>query len=105
MATKSTTKTGETPETKEVAETSSAASAVEPIQQPLVEDDKMATGTVQAAFMITLEDYIRKLSLRDKRVELINGFYYTEKQAGKIKDYESNFEARFIAFTQLVIED
>lgn len=105
MATKSIKQTGEDQAADEVAKAPSVELALEPAQQPSVEDDAMVSSTVQAAFMITLEDYIRKLSLRDKRIELINGFYYTEKQAGHIKDYESNFQARFIAFTQLVIED
>lgn len=65
----------------------------------------MASTPVQAAFQITLQEFMRKLSQRDNRVELINGFNFTEKRAGHVKDFESNFQARFVAFTQLVIED
>lgn len=56
------------------------------------------------AFQITLKEYMVKLSLRDKRVELINAFNFTEKQAGHVKDYESEFDSRFLAFTQQVVE-
>uniref|UniRef100_A0AAU6W2L2 Uncharacterized protein n=1 Tax=Pseudomonas phage Touem01 TaxID=3138548 RepID=A0AAU6W2L2_9VIRU len=65
----------------------------------------MAASTAQAAVMITLQEFMQKLSARDNRVELVNGFYYTERQRKTVKDFESNFQARFVAFTQLVIED
>lgn len=65
----------------------------------------MASTPVQAAFMITLAEFMQKLTLRDNRLGLTSGFYYTEKQRGTVKDYESNFQARYVAFTQLVIED
>jgi hypothetical protein len=48
---------------------------------------------------ITLEEFCTRLSMSDKRVELIGGFNYTETAAGRIKDAESDFQARFTAFT------
>lgn len=48
---------------------------------------------------------MQKLSLRDGRVELVNAFYFTEKKTGVVKDLETKFQARFTAFTTMVIED
>lgn len=105
MAAKS-NKDSETTEATEVAETpSSAAQIVEQPELTTVEVSPMAASPVQQAVEITLDEFMQKLSQRDKRYELINAFYFTERQAGKIKDLESNFQAAFIAFTQIVIED
>jgi hypothetical protein len=88
-----------------VADASSAAQVADDTQMTIAEDAGMSNTPVQAAFQITLQEFMQKLSQRDSRVELINAFYYTERQAGHIKDFESEFQARFTAFTQLVIED
>lgn len=47
---------------------------------------------------IMLEEFCTRLSKMDKRVELIGGFHYTEVAAGRNKDAESAFKARFDAF-------
>jgi hypothetical protein len=47
---------------------------------------------------ITLEEFCTRLSMSDRRVELIGGFHYTEVAAGRIKDAESEFQSRFTAF-------
>ena len=104
MAAKNTPTSQATEEAPEVAATTSAAPDVAQAQL-IPEGDPMASNPVQAAFMITLQEFMQKLSARDNRIGLVNGFYYTEKQRGTIKDYESNFQARYVAFTQLVIED
>jgi hypothetical protein len=104
MAAKSTT-TSTTPDTTEVADAPSAAQVADAVQMKIAEDADMSNTPVQAAFQITLQEFMQKLSQRDNRVELINAFFFTERQAGHIKDYESEFQARFVAFTQLVIED
>jgi hypothetical protein len=105
MATKTTQSSNATDE-NEVAATSSDASAADAVTTTSDGDTSMASNPVQAAFMITLDEFMQKLSLRElKRVELVNGFHYTERKLGTVKDYESNFQARFVAFTQLVIED
>lgn len=97
--------TSDTPESTEVANTTSAAQVAVLVDTTVAEDEQMSNTPVQDAFQITLQEFMQKLSQRDNRVELINAFYYTERQAGHIKDFESVFQARFIAFTQLVIED
>jgi TolA-binding protein len=105
MATTSNKASKTADESTEVAETSSAAPLVEQPPLTTAEDQSMSASPVQSAVQITLQEFMQKLSQRDNRVELINGFYFTERQRGTIKDYESNFQARFIEFTQLVIED
>lgn len=47
---------------------------------------------------VTIEEFCTRLSLVDKRVELIAGFEYTERSAGRIKDVESEYQSRFTAF-------
>jgi hypothetical protein len=47
---------------------------------------------------ITLEQFAIELSLRDKRVGLVNGFVFVEKRARHFKDVESAYQARYIAF-------
>jgi Mrp family chromosome partitioning ATPase len=101
MAAKSTT--SDTPETTEAVASAAQVAATE--KPTIAEDADMSNTPVPAAFQITLQEFMQKLSARDNRVELINAFYYTERQAGHIKDFEANFQARFVAFTQLVIED
>ncbi|MGF6641766.1 hypothetical protein [Paraburkholderia sp. MM6662-R1] len=47
---------------------------------------------------MTLERFAIELSQRDKRVGLVNGFVFVEKQARHFKDVESAFQARYDAF-------
>lgn len=52
----------------------------------------------QAEFPLSLEEFCTRLSLDDKRVELIGAFNHAEKGAGHNKDTESAYKARFSAF-------
>lgn len=74
MAAKNTPTSQATEEAPEVAATTSAAPDVAQAQL-LPEDDPMASTPVQAAFMITLQEFMQKLSARDNRIGLVNGFY------------------------------
>ena len=47
---------------------------------------------------ITVDEFCTRLSKTDKRVELIGAFHFDEKQAGRIKDADSAFSARFVEF-------
>lgn len=47
---------------------------------------------------VTLTEFCTALSANDKRVELIGGFNSVETKAGRLKDTEENFRARFTAF-------
>lgn len=47
---------------------------------------------------VTLNEFCIRLSNSDKRVELIGGFHHQETAKGTIKDAESEFYSRFLAF-------
>lgn len=47
---------------------------------------------------LTLGEFCTRLSQVDKRVELIGAFNSVEKKAGRFKDIESAYQARFTAF-------
>lgn len=49
-------------------------------------------------FPLALEEFCARLSGDDKRVELIGGFHRTEKAAGRNKDTESAYKARYAVF-------
>lgn len=61
-------------------------------------DGGQAPAVDPAAGQVTLDEFCVRLSQNDKRVELIGGFYFVEKQASRFKDAESNYQARFTAF-------
>lgn len=54
--------------------------------------------TEPSEFPLTLDEFCSRLSVTDKRVELIGAFHSTEKVAGRSKDVESAYQARFTAF-------
>lgn len=47
---------------------------------------------------VTLDEFCTRLSLTDKRVELIGGFHHVEKKHRRFKDAEPKYRARFEAF-------
>jgi hypothetical protein len=49
-------------------------------------------------FPLSLSEFCARLSRTDRRVELIGGFEYQERVAGRVKDTESNYSTRFIKF-------
>jgi len=57
-----------------------------------------AQPAVQGEDDITVEEFCTRLSQTDRRVELIGGFHFDEKQAGRFKDAETAFSARFTEF-------
>lgn len=59
---------------------------------------KPAIADAQAPDEMLLEEFCSRLSGNDKRVELVNGFYFDEKQAGHIKGTEVDFKSRFDEF-------
>lgn len=60
--------------------------------------EALAPVALDAVSEITLEEFCTRLSMVDKRVELIGAFESTEKASGTIKSQESAFKARFEAF-------
>lgn len=53
---------------------------------------------VQQEPEVTLTEFCTRLSMTDKRVELIGGFEFTERVARRVKDAESAYRSRFNAF-------
>lgn len=47
---------------------------------------------------ITVQEFCQRLSVTDKRVELIAGFYSVEMRESRFKDAEDQFRSRFEAF-------
>lgn len=46
----------------------------------------------------TLEEFCAAVSLADKRVELVAGFYADERRSGRFHDTRAAWESRFAAF-------
>jgi hypothetical protein len=61
----------------------------------VVDSGSPAVSTVP---QVTLNEFCTRLSMTDRRVELIGGFHFTETLAGRLKDAESNYQARYTAF-------
>ncbi len=55
-------------------------------------------ATEQNEFPLTLDEFCSRLSITDRRVELIGAFHITEKAAGRTKDMASAYSARYTAF-------
>jgi hypothetical protein len=47
---------------------------------------------------MTLQEFCTRLSITDRRVEMIGGFHSDETRNGRVKDTEANFNARYMAF-------
>lgn len=47
---------------------------------------------------VVLEEFCARLSGTDKRVELIQGFYFEQKRDGKIKGTDAEYHASFQVF-------
>lgn len=57
------------------------------------------TPATEAEVALTLDEFCQRLSESLSRPELIGAFHFTERRAGRKKDTESAFRARFDAFT------
>lgn len=51
-----------------------------------------------AEFPLSLEEFCTRLSVTDKRVELIGAFAHTETRAGRIKGLATEYAGRYRAF-------
>jgi len=91
------------------ADSSAWAGATTASATPTIEETAVAntpdTTASESVTQLTLQEYMVKLSQRDARVELIHAFAHSELQAGRVKDVESNFESRLVAFSQQAIEE
>ena len=63
-------------------------------------DDQTDASAAAApdAFPLAIDEFCARLSISDRRVELIGAFHTVEKAAGRVKDLESAFAERFAAF-------
>jgi len=57
-----------------------------------------AVPVAEARAEVTLEEFCVRLSSKDRRVELLSAFHFDETRAGRFKDAESAYQARFEAF-------
>lgn len=57
-----------------------------------------ATAFVEGDVVLDLDEFCMRLSMSDGRVELIGAFHFTEKIAGRSRDNEAAYKARFDAF-------
>lgn len=62
------------------------------------ETDDFENAAPQVVATVPLEEFVRSLSVRDQRVELVHGFWHTERVAGRNHDAESAYESRFLQF-------
>jgi len=62
------------------------------------ENPETSAAVDPAEQKLTLDEFCRRLSASDKRVELIGAFHFVETQAKRFKDAESSYRARFSAF-------
>lgn len=52
----------------------------------------------ESSFPMALEEFCSRLSASDNRVELIGAFAHSEKAAGKAKDTDAAYAARYAKF-------
>lgn len=68
----------------------------------MAKDNSPAKPVVQQAaqkdFPLSLDEFCARLSQTDRRVEMIGAFNAAEKAAGRVKDTEQAFNARYVAF-------
>lgn len=69
---------------------------------PKNQPDEPVTADAQAPaagdFPLSLNEFCQRLSVEDKRVELISAFHHVEELAGRTQDTDGNFRVRFEAF-------
>lgn len=72
----------------------------EKVAEPIKAATKPVTPAASAEFSIPLAEFCTRRSAADSRVELLGGFYATEKLAGRLRDTETNYTARLEAFAK-----
>lgn len=59
---------------------------------------EVATATGPDDFPIGINEFCIRLSGEDRRVEMIGAFHCAEQAAGRMKDTDAQYRARFVAF-------
>ena len=65
---------------------------------PAIQSVVLNATSVNDEFPLSLDEFCSRLSSTDKRVETIGAFHHTEKAAGRNKDIESAYIARYSDF-------
>lgn len=63
-----------------------------------MEDNDSNSQPVPDSFPLTLDEFCTRLSLKDKRVEMIGAFNAMERHAGHVKDTEVAYQTRYNDF-------
>lgn len=59
---------------------------------------QQAAPEVITDYALSLHEFCTRASATDRRVELIGGFEHAERVAGRLKDTESAYAKRLVAF-------
>jgi hypothetical protein len=76
-----------------------APAAATPVPAAAPSPPVAAESAKRKQFPVSLTEFCKNLSKRDRRVELISMFHFTETQAGKLVDTPANFQERFVALS------
>jgi hypothetical protein len=70
------------------------------VEQPAPVDTPVAVVAPAATtdFPLSLDEACARISQGDKRVEMIGAFHHAERCAGRLKDTETAYRARYTAF-------
>ena len=65
----------------------------------MAKNDPVAKATPEVTSEpLSLTEFCIRLSVKDKRVELVGGFEHSERVAGRLKDTAENYAARYDKF-------
>lgn len=65
-------------------------------EQPQVAEPKAETAAPEIT--LSLDEFCRRISTKDRRVEMIGAFHHVEKAAKRIRATEPEFQKRFETF-------
>lgn len=68
-----------------------------PENQPAQQESNLAQAPAEV-IDLALDEFCVRVSVKDRRVELLAAFHAVERAAGRLKDTEQAFAARFSAF-------
>lgn len=67
-------------------------------KQQVTKPETISDEVTDSVNEITLDEFCARLSVGDRRFELIAAFHFDERTNGKAKDFETAYRARFEAF-------
>lgn len=72
----------------------------EAVQSGPAEAPNSIKGSAPKTFDVTIKEFCSRLSVKDKRVELIGAFHSEEVRCRRVKDSEANYQKRFEEFVK-----